>query len=126
MKSIIYFAIVAAFAAAACGKSSDKSSAATTTSTSPADATHISIKVTEKGFEPEKVRVKKGVATTLIFTRTTDATCAKQIVIPVGDQKITKDLPLNQPVEVAVTFPNAGDVQYACGMDMVHGVLTVQ
>ena len=119
MKSIVHLAFVAAFAATACGKSSEKPSAA-------ADATHIAIKVTEKGFEPDKVPVQKGVATTLIFTRTTDATCAKQVVIPVGGQKITKDLPLDQPVEISVTFPNAGDVQYACSMDMEHGVLTVQ
>ena len=124
MKRIVHIALVAAFAVAACGKSSDKP--ATTTTATPDDATHVAIKVTENGFEPANVPVKKGVPTTLVFTRTTDATCAKAVVIPVGDQKITKDLPLNQPVEVAVTFPNAGDVQYACGMDMVHGVLTVQ
>ena len=124
MKSIVHLAFVAALAATACGKSSDKAPAGTVTA--PSDATHIPIKVTENGFEPAKVPVKKGVATTLIFTRTTDATCAKQIVIPVGDQKVTKDLPLNQPVEVAVRFANAGDVQYACGMDMEHGVLAVE
>jgi plastocyanin domain-containing protein len=90
------------------------------------DATHIPISITEKGFEPAKVVVKKGVATTLIFTRTTDATCAKEVVVPVGDQKIVKALPLNQPVELAVTFPEAGEVQYACGMDMLHAVITVQ
>ena len=56
----------------------------------------------------------------------TDATCAKAVVLPVGDHKIEKDLPLNQPVEIAVTFPQSGDVQCACGMDMVHGVVTVQ
>lgn len=126
MKSIVHIALVAAFAAAACSKSSDKPTTGGTTATVPADATHIAIKVTENGFEPAKVPIKKGVATTLVFTRTTDATCAKAVVIPVGDHKITKDLPLNQPVEVAVTFPNAGDIRYACGMDMVHGVLTVQ
>ena len=126
MKSIAHIALVAAFIAAACGKSSDTPAATTTAPTTPTDATHIAINVTEHGFEPAKVPVKKGVATTLVFTRTTDATCAKAVVIPVGDQKITKDLPLNQPVEIAVTFPNAGDVQYACSMDMEHGVLTVQ
>ena len=29
-------------------------------------------------------------------------------------------------VEVAATFPKAGKLTYACGMDMVHGTLTVQ
>ena len=33
---------------------------------------------------------------------------------------------MNQPVEVAVTFPKAGELTYACGMDMIHGTISVQ
>ena len=126
MKSIVRIATLAlAVTAAACGKSGGDNKPDPTAS-APTDSSRVAIAVTENGFEPAKVAVKKGVATTLVFTRKTDATCAKAVVIPVGDQKITKDLPLNQPVEIAVTFPQAGDIQYACGMDMVHGVVTVQ
>jgi plastocyanin domain-containing protein len=35
-------------------------------------------------------------------------------------------LPLNEAVAVVVTFPKAGTVTYACGMDMIKGVVTVQ
>ena len=112
--------IVLLLALAACGSSKSTPPPVT------ADATHIPITVTNAGFQPSPITVQKGVATTLIFTRTSDDTCAKQVVIPVGDTKITKDLPLNQPVEVAVTFPTAGEVQYACGMDMVHAVVSVK
>jgi plastocyanin domain-containing protein len=43
-----------------------------------------------------------------------------------GKEKIEKTLPLNTPVEVAATFAKAGKLAYACGMDMVHGSITVQ
>ncbi|CAN5917800.1 hypothetical protein BH11MYX2_BH11MYX2_04650 [soil metagenome] len=85
------------------------------------------ISVTEKGFEPDNVKVPAAQPVTLVFDRKTDKTCAKEVVINVGDGKtIKKDLPLDKPVEVAVTFPKAGALTYSCGMDMLHGTLTVQ
>jgi hypothetical protein len=39
---------------------------------------------------------------------------------------IERQLPLQQPVEVAVTFPQAGTITYACGMDMMKGSIQVQ
>lgn len=67
------------------------------------------------------------VTSTLVFERKSDQTCAKQVVIKMADgSKIEKDLPLNTPVEIAATFPTAGKLGYACGMDMVKGTITVQ
>jgi plastocyanin domain-containing protein len=49
------------------------------------------------------------------------------VVIQVSPtEKIEKQLPLNERVEVTMTFPNSGSVKYACGMDMITGVITVQ
>ena len=68
-----------------------------------------------------------GKPVTLVFTRKTDKTCAKEVIVHIDDkQTIEKELPLNQPVEVAVTFPSSGDLTYACGMDMVKGSIHVQ
>jgi len=93
----------------------------------PANASRVAITVTDKGFEPGKVTVKQGVPTTLVFTRKTDNTCIKEVVFEIDpDHKIRKDLPLNTPVEIAATFPKAGDIRYACGMDMMSGTFTVQ
>ena len=63
---------------------------------------------------------------TLVFTRKIDSTCAKEVIIPLDGEKIEKKLPLNEAVAVEVTFPKAGQVTYACGMDMLKGVVTVQ
>ena len=93
----------------------------------PAPKPPYQIAVTEKGFEPADLAVPAGKPITLVFDRKTDQTCAKQIVLDTGDgKKIQKDLPLNTPVEIAATFPKAGKLSYACGMDMMKGTLTVQ
>jgi plastocyanin domain-containing protein len=93
----------------------------------PVDASRLAIKITEKGFEPADVNVPAGKPVTLVFERTTDETCAKQVIMTLDDgQKIEKSLPLNTPVEIAATFSKLGKLTYACGMDMMHGSITVQ
>ena len=77
----------------------------------------IELKVTAKGFEPDQVRVKKGEALKLLVTRTTDQTCAKELVVK--DAGIGKDLPLNQPVSIELTPRKGGEIRFACGMDMI-------
>ena len=86
--------------------------------------TRVELAVTERGFEPSEVQAKKGVPLTLVVTRKTDATCAKEIVI--ADQNIRKDLPLNQAVEVTFTPGDSGEIRYVCGMDMIAGKIVVQ
>jgi len=85
----------------------------------------VQMKVTDKGFEPATVTVKKGEPVTLVITRTTDATCATDIVI--DDYGIKTALPLNKPVTVTFTPKKAGDLAYGCAMGkMIGGVLKVQ
>lgn len=92
-----------------------------------ASAKRVDISVTEEGFTPAKVTVKQNEEVTLTFTRKTDNTCAKEVVVYVDDKnKIERDLPLNQAVPVTVTFPNSGEIRYACGMGMYAGVIVVQ
>ena len=92
-----------------------------------AEPRRIDISVTEMGFSPDKIAVKKDEAVSLVFTRKTDKTCAKDVVIQVSDkEKIQKTLPLNTPITVATKFVKAGDVRFACGMNMVSGVIQVQ
>jgi len=85
----------------------------------------VQMKVTDKGFEPATVTVKKGEPVTLVITRTTDHTCATDIVI--DDYGIKTALPLNKAVTVTFTPKKAGDLQYGCAMGkMIGGVLKVQ
>src|SRR3954467_10165830 len=96
---------------------------ATLLAAAPAART-IELAVTNKGFEPEKIEVKKGEPVHLVVTRKTEATCATEIVIK--DLGIKKDLPLNKPVSIDFTPQKSGRLQYACAMDMIGGALLVQ
>lgn len=113
--------------ATSCRKKQGSSQPTSATSAKPADATRFNINVTEHGFEPADVSVPAGKPVTLVFERKTDQTCAKEVVLTMDDgKKIEKQLPLNTPVELAATFPKAGKLSYACGMDMIKGTVTVQ
>jgi plastocyanin domain-containing protein len=96
---------------------------ATLLAAAPAART-VDLAVTSKGFEPDKIEVKKGEPLHLVVTRKTDATCATELVIQ--DQGIRKDLPLNKPVAIDFTPQKSGEIRYACGMGMIGGVLVVQ
>jgi plastocyanin domain-containing protein len=86
----------------------------------------IEIKVTEKGFEPKEVRVKKGEPVTLSFLRTTDRTCIKAIDIP--DEKVKNfQLPLDKAVTLTITPAKAGVEKFHCtAMAMGDGRIVVE
>jgi membrane fusion protein, heavy metal efflux system len=84
----------------------------------------VRILVTEKGFEPDKVRLRAGSPARLIFVRTTNKTCGTEVVF--SSLKIRRALPLNEPVAIEFTPAKTGDVVFACGMDMLKGVVVVQ
>jgi len=82
------------------------------------------ILVNEQGYEPATVTLRAGVPARLTFVRTTDKTCATEVVFP--SMKIKKALPLNEPTLVEFTPEKAGDIAFACGMNMLHGTVIVQ
>lgn len=84
----------------------------------------ITMEVTGDGFVPAQVKVKSKQKVRLVVTRKTDRTCAKEIVIK--DFKINQPLPLNQPTEIQFMPDKPGAYRYACGMDMIAGVLIVE
>ena len=81
------------------------------------------ISITAKGFEPASVNLKANVPAKLTFLRTTNETCATEVVIP--DYKIKKELPLNKAVDVEFTPTKTGDFAFACGMNMFKGKIVV-
>lgn len=136
--SVVAAAVALPAAALACGGScanrpgssqnKGAGTAAATVAEAPPNASNartVAMTVTDNGFEPSEVKVKKGEPVRLVITRKTDATCATSITVDGTD--IRRDLPLNEPVEVTFTPAKAGDLRYGCGMNkMVGGVLKVQ
>lgn len=84
----------------------------------------VNMKVTSKGFEPNGIDVKPGSNLILKITRTTDETCATEILIPA--KKIKTELPLNKEVVVDVGTLEKGDVGFSCGMKMIKGTVHVK
>jgi len=82
------------------------------------------IEINTKGYRPNSLKLRRGVRARVTFVRTTDATCAKEIVLP--DFNIRRALPLNQPVVVTFTPSHRGAYTFVCGMNMMRGKLIVQ
>lgn len=82
------------------------------------------VKITERGFEPYVLKFRRGVRARITFLRTTDATCAKEVVFP--ELGIKRELPLNQPVAITLTPSKKGELSFTCGMNMMRGSLIVQ
>lgn len=79
----------------------------------------VELKVTDEGYEPKAINVAPGTDLTLKITRTSDATCATEIVVP--DKKINTKLPLNKTVLVHVGKLEKGEVRFGCGMNLMEG-----
>ena len=77
----------------------------------------IPMSVTQRGFEPSEVRVKKGEPLLLVVTRKTSETCATELLIQGTD--INVPLPLDKPVEVRWAPQKSGRVKYGCAMGMM-------
>ena len=84
----------------------------------------VQITVTKKGYEPWRVEARRGVPLTLVVTRTTDETCATELVLP--EYGIDRKLPLNEPVTITFTPARTGTLRYACAMKMFQGEIEVR
>ena len=109
-----------------CNKKSDDpraSSAAALASATAAGVRAVPIAVDEKGFTPSSVDVKRSEKVQLVFTRTSDETCAKEVVFP--DIGLKKDLPLNKAVAVDVPTDSARTLTFQCGMAMYKSKVVI-
>jgi hypothetical protein len=82
------------------------------------------VALTEKGYEPISLKLRRGVPAQVTFIRKVAATCGTQIVLQ--DYDIKRDLPLNVPVLVKFTPKKSGDFSFTCGMGMLRGSLIVR
>jgi plastocyanin domain-containing protein len=90
----------------------------------PTLSSRVDVEVTEAGFLPARIPAKAGKPLTLVITRKTDRTCAREILF--AGQEGKTELPLNKTVEVTYTPKASGEVKFGCAMGMmVAGVLAV-
>jgi RND family efflux transporter MFP subunit len=84
----------------------------------------VRVTVTETSFDPQRLTLRAGVPARVTFTRTSDKTCATEVVFP--SLNIRRGLPLNEPVTIEFTPDKAGEIAFACGMNMLRGRVVVQ
>lgn len=80
--------------------------------------------VTDSGFEPQRLTLRAKVPARIIFTRTSDKTCATKVVFP--SLKIERDLPLNTPAPIEFTPARPDDIEFVCGMNMFRGSIAAR
>jgi plastocyanin domain-containing protein len=113
----------AALIALACSRSESQSSEPPIPP-APPGVQQTKVVVDSKGFSPNEVKVEKGKPASLVFVRTTDSTCAKQVVFP--ELKLEKELPLNIPVTIDVPTAEARTLTFQCGMAMYKSSVLIQ
>ena len=125
IKPLLALTLAAAVLSAEQGCTKNAESAPSAPAGKPGEPRTLALSVTEKGYEPSPVTLQQGQPVKLVLTRTTEQTCATEIVL--DEYNINTPLPLNQPVEVAFTPTKTGKLVYGCAMGkMISGVFMVE
>jgi RND family efflux transporter MFP subunit len=84
----------------------------------------VTVKVTDKGFQPDRIELKRGIAARLTFVREIEETCATSVAIP--EFNVKQELPFKESVVVEFTPSKAGVFDFTCGMKMLSGKIVVR
>jgi plastocyanin len=84
----------------------------------------VEITIGPDGFSPQRIELDAGVPARLVFTRTTESTCATNVQVPDFGVAPT-DIPMNEPTAITFTPDEAGRFTFVCGMNMIEGTLLV-
>ncbi len=116
-----------ALASSACDKKSDASAPMPVSSVPVSAPGQLRVVASEHGFSPGSLALPAGAPGSKVavtFVRTTDDTCATEVVFP--DLDVKRDLPLNQIVSIDVPTGAARTLTFQCGMGMFKGQLLVK
>jgi Cu+-exporting ATPase len=76
------------------------------------------------GYTPDHVVVERGKPVRLKFRREEGGACTDRVLIP--GLRVNQALPAYQTTAIEFTPGEAGEFDFHCGMNMVHGRLTVK
>jgi plastocyanin domain-containing protein len=83
----------------------------------------VQVRADESGFKPSSVTFKKGAPASLVFTRTSDDTCATEVVFP--ELNVKKDLPKGKPVTIEIPTDKDQQLTFQCGMGMYKSAVVI-
>ena len=90
----------------------------TTGTVAPDGVRTVKVQAGMEGYVPDTIPGTPGEKLVLVFTRTVEGECLSELNTPDG---ATVALPMNKPVEVALTVPASGSLTFTCGMKMFEG-----
>ena len=128
MRLLLVLGVAPVLCALFCGcdkkaRTAPEPAASTSAVAAPASGGTTAITVDSDGFKPSAVKLKKGAPATLVFTRTTDETCATEVVFPQLD--IKKELPKGTPVSITIPTDKEQTLTFQCGMGMYKSSVVV-
>jgi len=94
------------------------------TQTSQNQTQSVTVILSDKGYQPESIKLLKGIPARVTYVRKVEATCGTEIVL--AEYNIKRELPLNQAVVIEFTPTKTGEFTFACGMDMLRGKIIVR
>lgn len=94
-----------------------------TVAPSGSGAQEISI-VVDGGYAPNSISVERGRPVRLLFDRRDQGSCTEEVALP--DFGVRRFLPTGQVTAIEFTPDKPGIHEFACGMGMVRGKLTVR
>ena len=80
--------------------------------------------VVKGGYEPEVLYLKQGVPAEVTFKMEDKTACLSYVVF--SSLGVDKDLSKEKLAKVQIPTDKAGEIDYACGMDMFHGKIVVR
>jgi plastocyanin domain-containing protein len=83
----------------------------------------IKIIVKNGVYEPARIKIPANTSVTLQFLRHDPSGCAEYVIF--SNLNISKQLPLNQPVDVVLNISEPGEYVFSCQMNMYRGTLVV-
>ncbi|HEV7643503.1 MAG TPA: cupredoxin domain-containing protein [Pyrinomonadaceae bacterium] len=84
----------------------------------------IRVTVSKEGFTPKAIEVKAGQQVTLAFIRIDQENCGTEVEFP--GLNLKKDLPLGKVVTIDIPAEKPGEFNFACGMNMLKGIVMVE
>jgi plastocyanin domain-containing protein len=76
------------------------------------------------GYAPDLIVARRGVPLGLTFDRRESSPCSDEVVLP--DFGVRRALPAHAKTRIQILPEKAGEFEFTCGMNMLHGKLLVE
>ena len=87
------------------------------------DVQQVTIEV-QGGYSPSVITVRQGIPLRLTFDRRESGECTSEVVFP--EFRMRRSLPAFKATTIELVPERTGEFEFACGMNMVRGVLVVE